>query len=373
LLDDGKAVTFPYAFAPYVLGALIYPVLGNWAVSLLMVVAVAGTVWATGLARPAMRDPWLALLFVLNPFFIDSVFAFQFATLWSALFFFAFVWAFEREKNVSAAALMWLAVSSHPLMGTLAVGGYAAIGGILHPERVRRLVLIGTPVLVALIPIYYWTLSIPSVNDDPGSWVRTTLSSIASRSTIFGAPFVIAWAAPWLRRHYRPALGFGFAAAAVGVLFLGGFVHYYRSPSGYYGIVHSSSDTYAEYFASPQFAPGSTYRVLEPSEREDGMYRFIRHGAVLANEFFTESTMQRPWTMDQYACYTAFKQVDYVVIEKAYEDRVHFNEGQILQSLVSDGKASVSYSDPGGRFVVYNIAPFVAQQQKPDSLSQCSL
>src|SRR5437867_5458739 len=131
---------------------------------------------------------------------------------------------------------------------------------------------------------------------------------------------------------------------------LGGFIGFYRAPSGYWGVVHDSSDVYAAFFASPEFQPGMTYRVLEPSEREDGMYRFIRHGAVLSNEFFTESTFHRPWNMEQYACYTAFKRVDFVVVERVWERRLHFNEGDLLSSLVARGQASITYADPGGRF-----------------------
>jgi hypothetical protein len=373
LLDGGRAATFPYAIAPYTAGALVYPVLGNWAVSLLFAIAVVGTVWAAGVVRPAMRDPWLLALFVLNPFFIDAVFAFQFATLWSALFFFLFVRAFEREKNLPAAVLLWLSVSSQPLIGSLAAGVYGASILALHRERFTRMLAIGLPVGVALIPIYYMTSLTPALSDNTAAFVRSTLGSIVTRGTFFAAPFVLTWAAPFLRRNYRPALAFGCVAAVVGVIFLGGIVRYYRSPSGYYGVFHQSHDVYAGYFASNAFHPGATYRVLEPSEREDGMYRFIQHRAVLATEFFTESTMHRSWSTDQYGCYAAYKSINYVVVERAWEERNHLNEGELVRSLVNDGKASVTYSDPDGRFVVYDIEPFVADHPKPSSLSQCSL
>ncbi len=373
LLDSGKAVTFPYAIGPYLAGALLYLVLGNWAVSLLMAVAVVGTVWAAGVVRPAMRDPWLIALFVLNPFFIDAAFSFQFASLWSALFFFLFVRAFERQQAVSAAILLWLSVSSQPVMGSLAAGVYGLAILALHRERFSRLLMIGVPAGVALIPIYWMTSLTPSLSDNAGAFVRTTLSSIVTRGTFFAAPFALSAAAPLLRRYYRPALSFGVVVAVVGVLFLGGVVRYYRSPSGYYGVFHDSSDVYAQYFASPSFQAGATYRVLEPSEREDGMYRFIQHRAVLSNEFFTESTVHRNWSADQYGCYAAYKGIDYVVVERAWQQRNNLNEGQLLDSLVSGGTASVAYSDPDGRFVVYNIQPFVSGRQKPSSLSQCSL
>jgi len=373
LLDGGSAVTFPYALVPYLAGALTYPIFGNWTVSLLMGIAVTGTVWAAGLARPVMRDPWMILLFLINPFFIDSVFAFQFATVWCALFFFLFVSAFERRRTVLAALLLWLTISSHPMIGSLTSGVYLAIYAGLHRERVRDLVLLLVPVGLALIPIYWMTLSTPAVNEDPAAFVRTTISSIVSRGLWFAAPFVLSWIAPWLRRNYRPVLGVGFASSALGVVLLGGVIGFNRAPSGYWGILHDSSDVYAAFFASPEFQPGMTYRVLEPSEREDGMYRFMRHGAILSNEFFTESTFHRPWNMDQYGCYTAFKRVDFVVVERAWERRLHFNEGDLLNSLVSRAQASIAYTDPRGRFVVYNIQPFVAGQSRPSSLSQCPL
>ena len=373
LLDDGKAMTFPYALVPYLAGALLYPVTGDWSVSLLMGIAVVGTVWAAGTARSVMRDPWMILIFLLNPFFIDSIFAFQFATIWCAFFFLLFVWAFERQKPVRAALLLWLAVSSHPLIGSLAAAAYLAITVAHSQGELRRVLLIAAPVGLALAPIYWMTLSTPALGDDPSVFILTTIHSVLARGSWFAAPFIISWAAPWLRRNYRPVLAFSSAAAAAGVLLLGGVLRYDRAPSGYFGVLHPSSDVYAAFFASPDFQPGMTYRVLEPSEREDGMYRFIRHGAILSNEFFTESTFHRPWNINQYACYTAYKQVDFVVVERAWERRVKFNESDLLKSLVTGGQANARYADPAGRFVVYDIQPFVAGQHKPSSLSQCSL
>lgn len=374
LLDDGKAVMFPYAIAPYVLGALMFPLLGNWSVGLLMIVGSVGMIWAAGLARPAMRDPWLTLLFIANPFFIDAVFAFQFASVWCALFFFLFVWAFERRKLPGAAALMWLAVSSQPVIGSIAVAGYAVYALLRDRARFRDFLLVGVPAGAALVPIYWMTLQVPSLGENSAAtWLHDTGASVAARSTFLLAPFLLSAAAPWLRRHYRLALAPAFAAAALGVVFMGGLLRYQHAPSGYYGVIHGSSDVYAAYFDSTEFQPGARYRVLEPSEREDGMYRFIRHGAVLSNEFFTESTFQRWWSTEQYACYTAYKQVDYVVVERAYQERVHYNEQALLDELVANGQANVNYSDPAGRFTVYDIRPFVSAQARPGSLSQCPL
>ncbi len=374
LLDDGHAAAFPYAFVPYLLGAVLFPLLGDLSVTLLMVIAVLGTVWAAGRVRPVMRDPWFILLFLLNPFFIDTVFGFAFATVWMTLFFFLFVWAFEQRSYLLAGALLWLAVSSHPVIGAAAAGTYGVCILLFDRKRLRPLVLIAIPAAVLLIPIYWMTLLTPAVRENSLLTIgRSTVASLLARGSVIAMPFALTLLAPYLRRYYRPALAAFAVTAVVGTVLMSGIVRYDHSPGGYYGIVHRSSDVYADFFRSPVFAPGATYRVLEPTEREDGMYRFIRHGAVLSNEFFNESVFRRSWTEDQYRCYGAFKGIDFVVAEKAYFKRYRMNEGDILDSLVHRGEAAVVYTDPAGRFTVYDVRNFVSHSARPSSLSQCGV
>jgi hypothetical protein len=372
LLDSGRAVTFPYAFAPYLAGAILFRLFDNFAVTLMMAIGMAGMVWAAGLVRPVMRDPWFILLFVANPFFIDAVYAFQFATIWSTLFFFLFVWAFEQRRYVVGAALLWLAVSTHPIMGGMAAAFYGLYLMARDRGKVRPFILVSLPVAVALIPIYWMTLLTPSVRENSIPTVVTSvLDDLPRRGTLYAMPFVLTVLAPQIRRSYRVALATVVLAAAGGVFVSTGAVIAHHG--GYYGAVHGSSDVYERFFASPSFQQGATYRVLEPNEREDGMYRFIRHGAVLSNEFFSESVFRRSWTAQQYGCYVAFKRIDYVVIERAYQQEYHRNEQTLLQSLVSDGRASVAFADPAGRFTVFDITRFTRAQPTPLSLDECGL
>ena len=371
-LDSGRAVTFPYGFAPYLASAVLFRLLGDWAVTLMMAVAVLGTVWVAGLVRPIMRDPWFVLLFVLNPFFIDAVYAFQFATLWSALFFFLFVWAFERRRYLPAAALLWLTVSTHPIMGGLAAGVYGLCLLALDRGKVRPLLLLSIPVGVALVPIFWMMLLTPSVRENS---LRTTVLSVLDvlprRGSIMLMPFALTLLAPYVRRFYRPSLVISVLVAGVGVLLATGPVG--NAEGGYYGAIHRSTDIYADFFRSPRFEPGGTYRVLEPNDREDGMYRFIRHGAVLSNEFFSESIFRRNWRGPEYGCYAAFKGIDYVVVEKAYLRQYHSNERALLESLVRTGRAEVAYADQANRFTVYDVRQFAGEQRKPASLSECGI
>jgi len=374
LLDSGRAVAFPYAIVPYLVGAVLFPLLRDWGVTLLMAVAVVGTVWTAGMARPVMRDPWFVLLFIVNPFFIDAVYAFQFATLWSILFFFLFVWAFERRRYLLAAALLWLTVSSHPVIGTEAAGVYGLCLLIFDRKRVPSLLLLSIPVAVALTPIYWMTaLAAGDRETSLGSIAISTADSLLRRGTILAAPFLLTLLAPYVRRFYRPSLAALALVAVLALAWSSGIVQYPGSPGGYYGAIHRSSDVYAAFFRSPGFEPGATYRVLEPTQREDGMYRFMQHGAVISNEFFNEAFPRRSWTEAQYGCYGAFKGIDFVVVEKAYLKRYRVNERDLLDSLVRTGRADITYADPHGRFTVYNIRKFVAEQPKPASLKDCGV
>ena len=372
LLDGGSAVTFPYAFVPYLTGAVLFRAFDNWAVSLMMAVAVVGTVFAAGLVRPVMRDPWFVLLFIANPFFIDAVYAFQFPTLWSTVFFFLFVWAFERRRYVLAGALLWLTVSTHPIMGGAAAASYGAFLLARDRPKVRPLLLLSLPVGVALIPFYWMMLLTPAVHENSlRTIVFSVLDVLPRRGSILFLPFVFTILAPQIRRFYRPAFATVGMMALVGILFATGPLN--RHHGSYYGAVHGSSDIYAAFFVSPSYQPGATYRVLEPNEREDGMYRFMRRGAVLSSEFFSESVFRRSWTESQYACFTTFKGIDYVALERAYQRDFATNEQALVQSLVGQGRASVSYSDPQHRFVVYDIRSFAHQRPKPASFQDCGL
>ncbi len=372
LLDGGRAVTFPYGFVPFLAGAVGFRVLGDWAVTAMMAVALLGTVWAVGKAHPVMRNPWLMLIFVLNPFLIDAVYTFQFATLWSALFFFLFMWSMDQRRHLLSALFLWLTISTHPIMGTFAVGGYVLWYLIVDRAKLRPLALMSVPVGLALIPIFWMTLQTPSVGENSLKTVTLSVMDVLPRrGTIFLAPFLFAAFAPLLRSYFRPTMLIFAAGIALVVMIATGPLRI--SYGSYYGALHFSDDIYAAYFQSPQFHPGATYRVVEPNDREDGMYRFIRHDAVLANEFFSESMFRRNWTNDQYACFLAFKQVDYVVIEGAYMANSPTNEQAVLEGLVSSGTAQSIYLDPQGKFTVYDVRPYVAAQAKPSSLDQCGM
>ena len=353
-LDGGRAVTFPYGLVPWLLGALIWPLFHDWGVTLLMVIAAVGTPIATCVARPVMRDPWVMLLFLLNPFYIDGLLAFQFPFLWSAFFFFLFVIALDRRWDVAAGGLLWLCITTHPLAGGIGALCYLATHFLSEPERRWRFFVMGALAGLASLPALLLARGTPALAENSA---RVIASSIADgfvrRATVLAFPFLATYLIVSVRRWYRSI----FAAWIVGLIFSivmanGAFGY---AQGGYDGLFTQSHDIYAPYFASAQFDPRATYRVMEPNQFEDGQYYFLRHGARLANEFFSESMFRRSWTEGEYRDFLTKKKIDYVSIERGYLAQYHTNEQQLLDGLTQRDLARAIYRDPGQRYVIYDV------------------
>lgn len=379
LVDSGDATTFPYGFVPYLTAAALRVPLGDWAVTLLMVTGWLGIVWAAGMARQQLRDPWLALLFVLNPFFIDALYSFQFAAVWATFFFLLFIWAFERgstaKARVGAVALLWLSVSSHPALGLVATGVYGVY--LLWQDRSRFKSYLAVCAMAApfVAPFVYMTLSTPAAGE---SSTLTLLGSqgeaVLRRGSVLFFPLLAPYLAGFVRRNYLLVLPIVFAVSLAALAITSGLVRWDDyNRGGYPGVFHAADEAYNGFFASAEFEQGKHYRVLPPTDREEGAYAFIRHGAVLTNGFFSESWLRRDWTEEQFACYAAYKGMDFDVIEAAYSRSYKKNEAGLLEQLVRDKRASVAYSDPEQRFTVYDVRPLVKATPKPGSLDACGL
>jgi glycosyltransferase involved in cell wall biosynthesis len=353
-LDGGEAVTLPYGGVPWLVGALLFIVLGEWAVTLLFVVGLVALLWAAGVARPVMRDPWLLTLFVLNPFYIDAVFAFQFAFVWSAVFFFLYVAALDRRRWPWAGMLGWLAASTHPLMGLPPVALYLAWA--VGRRRVTLPVagVLAASVGLATAPFVYLMLLTPAVGENTFKTMALSVADVVvRRGTVLLAPFVLTPCAALLRRYWLPAAAVVVVGLAVNTAFANGFTGF--AQGSYTGIVRTSRDLYAPFTASPAFASGARYRVLAPNDREDGLYYLVRAGAVLASELFTESMFKRSFTPEQYGCFLHAKRIDFVVVEQAYFDQYKTNERTRLQELVDRGLAREVFAGPDGRYTVYDV------------------
>ena len=347
-LESGKALAFPYAVVPYLVTALPYTVLGDRAVTIAIVAGFAFYGYAATRARPALRDPRLLTLIYVNSFLIEGLLSFQFAFLWACGFFFMCVEAVDRRRWVAAAVWAVLAVTTHPVVGAVAVAGYTLFAVIRRPRDSLPLLSAMAVAALVVLPYALYTRTTPSVATTPTEHIWGTLRYMARfRGTEIALPFIVSILAGVLRPLLLPA----FAAMAVtfGVRLDGKHVNVY-------GLKHNASPFYGEFIRSPEFDKSLTYRVLEPNDREDGAYQLIRNGAVLGQEFFDQSQFRLWWdTPEMYACFLGAKKIDVVLLEKDYIPKFNRNEHTRLAEFEQQGKARVIYRDPAGRFTAYDV------------------
>lgn len=377
-LDGGRAFTFPYGIAPWSVNALLYPILGDWSVTLFLVLGACVAIGTALLVRPAMRDPWLLLIFIANPFFIDAVANGQYSFLWATAGFFGLVWSVERKRWLVALACMWFAVSTHPIEGGLAVAAYVAWMSAFRRESRMQLLAISVAALPLLAPSIYFAIRTPALGENSRSAIFfSIIQDLPRRGTILGAPFALAAVAPFLRAHFRPIGVASATASVVGVMLGAGLLsgvpslRGFERQGGYYGLASAASNEYRGYLQSGDVQAGGVYRVLSPNDREQGSYFLIQKHAVLANELFSESQKRRNWSESGYQCYLAAKHVDRVVVERGYRTQFPTNEQRLLDAFVLRGEARIAYGAPGERIVVYDVTGVRGAIPAPGSVKAC--
>ncbi len=347
-LESGKALTFPYGIVPYIATAIPYAVLGDWSVTASLVLCVILYGYGATRARPVLRDPRLLALVYLNTFLIEGIVSFQFAFLWSIVFFFFCVEAIDKRLWAHASIWAVIAVTTHLIAGPIAVAVYALYAFVRRPRDVVQLgSAMGIAALVCL-PYLLYAHSTPAVSSTRVSYIIGTIKYMMRfRGTIIVLPFIVAALARYLKPMFVPAL------LAIGLVF--GF-RLWHGHVNIFGLNHNSQPFYEEFINSPQFDRSLTYRVLEPNDQQDGAYQLIKHGAVLGQEFFGESEFRRWWySLDMYSCFLGAKNIDVVLFERDYPWKFNQNEQWPLMEFVKQGKAKIYYADPEGRFVAFDV------------------
>lgn len=350
LIESGQALTFPYAFVPWLVTAMPFALIGDRAVTIMHVAGFVFYGYAATRARPALRDPRLLSLLFINTFLIEALVSFQFAFVWSVGFFFLFVAAADRSAWLWAAIWAVIAITSHPFAGTLTVAAYAAFAAVRRPRALLPLGVTMAAVTVAVAPYAWYISTAPPAGSTDDSELFETLKLMARyRGTLVVLPLVISMCAPAFRHAYLVVF------AAMALTFAGRID---RQQVNTYGIDGTSQPFYGEFIASPAFDRTLQYRVLEPNDREDGAYQLLRNGARLTQDFFDESQFRRYWdSPEQYRCFLGAREVDVVLMEWDYLGKFYQNESDLLIAAEQAGDVPVLYRHPEfAAFDVRNIA-----------------
>ncbi|MGH2586972.1 MAG: glycosyltransferase family 2 protein, partial [Dehalococcoidia bacterium] len=222
-LDNGRATAMPYGGVPWLLGAVLYQFLGDRSVTLLLVIGLVGLVATATFVRPAMRSPWMTILFIINPFFVDAVFSVQFPFIWSGCIFFLYVMLLDRRRYALAGALGWMSVSAQPINGGGAVLAYGLWAFWQRPAERPKLLLLAGIGAVALIPVAVLALDTPALSDNGTLLiVRSIIADIPRRGLILAFPFIIQALGPVILRRYQLVAGTAALALAVWLPFANG-------------------------------------------------------------------------------------------------------------------------------------------------------
>jgi hypothetical protein len=360
VLEDGKALLFPYAFIPWVGAAIVYPLLGDWGVTLVFVAGVVAMLFALRWFRPAFANPVLLALFLVNPLLWNGITQFQMPTFWAFALAFLGMGFFERKRPVVATSLLAAAVVAHPMMGAGAIAVYAAFEWIRTRTAPWRFVRVGAAALVVGSPAVVMLLSTPLVAEArPLIVAASTLDNVRRLSVLLLALLLPALG-DRLWRYQHTVFGTGVAATAA-LMFL-------VPPSGLW---QESSPQFAGYLQQAPVEQRVSYRVMVQNNREDGMVEFLKAKAVLSNEFFTESEHRQKFhSLDSYECMLATRHVGHVVMTKGYLKRYGGSELSRLAELEQAGRAQQEYSGPDG-VVAYRVMP--RSELAKGSLRECRL
>jgi hypothetical protein len=359
VLASGQALTFPYASLPWVTSALLWPVLGDRAVTLWLVLGFLGTVAATFWTFPTLRRGWWAAATLTNPALVISPLLGQLPFLWAIACFTFAIGMWRRGRIVGAVALTALAQVIHPAV-VMPIVAVVVLGWLPFEEPERRRSLLGWWALTILvsIPAVWAVFQSPVVDQSSfATQVGALFQTVAMRLLVLGVPIALVILQQQAGRVPR------WTPVALTLVFVFLQVPMYQ-PFGMdfaWGSLTRTPDGNIDDFAdSDGLVPGDTYRVLTGGDGKYGLYAVVRGGGVLDAEFFPEGLHRGPFrSVTEYSRFLRRRDVDRVVLFPSYAERyTRSNEPQLLDEMVRDGCVdglSATRQPGGGDWSLYDV------------------
>jgi hypothetical protein len=334
VLGHGEALTFPYGVLPWLVAALLWPALGEWSVTVVLVVGVVALISATFWAFPESRQPWWAVLVLANPVLVLAPLSGQLPFLWAASLLVVAMGCWRRGHPGWAVVLGGLAQLCHAAV----VLPLAALVVLLRLRwEPRRRLLLGCYLLSLLIaaPAIYPIVVSPVFTE---SSLATKLVQFVGTELIRAGVLVPPVLAVLLARRAPPWVGPALAAGAVALNVV--LLAPLDARFSWAALDRTPDQTMTAFAATSEFHPGATYRVLYTADGKVGMYQLIRHGAVLDSEFFPESIWYGRFADERaYSTFLTTRHVDYVLLFQKTPRSIRTNEGVLLRDMASSGRS----------------------------------
>jgi hypothetical protein len=330
VLAHGQALAFPYGFIPWMFAVMLWPLMGEWSVTLTLGVGFVAMVLATFWAFPELRRGWWAAAVLVNPAFVEGLLLGQLPFLWaSAMLLFA-IGCWRRDRRTLAIVLAALAQITHapiliPLIALLVIGWAR-----YEPDR-RGLIRAWVISLVPALPAVYLVFASPVTSQTSPLWsLWVEVETLALRSLVLIVPLGLLYLQTRERRPNAPII-----AAAVMVVGQIVTIPISGMVSGW-GALNRDPDRAAVAIPhSISIVHGATYRVLSYGDGKYGMYAVVRAGGRLDSEFFPESLYRRSFRDESaYATFLTKRKVEYVLVDHRYK-KFHTNEQALLDALAA--------------------------------------
>jgi len=357
VLGHGQAFTFPYGLPNWTAGALLRPVLGDWAVTLSSVLGAAGCAAATFFAFPELRRGWWAAAALANPAIFQALLLGQQSFAWAGALLLFGIGCWRRDQRLAAAVLIGVAQATHPAVVLPTVAILVVLRLRYDPARGALVRWYAVSVAIAA-PAALAVLTSPAYADSTlADKVFNFFSTLAPRILLPLLPIAFALMARTGRRALAPtALAISLVlnvalARPVGVE--PAWRQMNRTPA-------ANTSSLRTFLASDAFRPGSTYRVLRAAwDAKLGLYLMLRAGGHLDSEFFPESMAIRSFgTSANYEHLLCHRRVDYVLAFNGYFRAYRTDEQQLLRSLAAGGRAGLVRVHPqavGPDYTVYAV------------------
>lgn len=338
-LANGEALTFPYASVPWLTSATVWPLLGDRAVTLWLVLGMAATVAATFWTFPTLRRGWWAAATLANPSLVISPLLGQLPFLWAAACCLLAMGSWYRRRTGAAVLFAVLAQVIHPAV-VMPIVAVVVLVWLPFERPDRRASLVGWWILSAVVslPAAWAVFQSPVVAQTSlVTQVAALFQTVAMRLLVVLVPMVLV-GLQLQRRRPLPAWS---PAALTGVFLLLQVPMYvpFGMDFAWGSLTRDPPAAIDRFAASDGVRDGDTYRVLSAFDGKYGLYAVARAGGVLDAEFFPEGLHRGGFSSEgQYAAFLRRRLVDHVVAFDDYTDRyTRSNEPHLLRRMAEEG------------------------------------
>ena len=358
IIGHGHGLAFPYAFVPWLSAALFRPLLGDWVVTLWLVVGTVGLGAATFWAFPELRRGWWVAIVLADPVLILTPVFGQLPFAWAMTMFLGAIACWRRGRTGWAIILAGLGQATHAPV-VLPIAAMVVAGWLYFEPNRRRLLLAYAASIVIAAPAVWLVFQTPAYTDSSlGVKVVNFAETVFPRLLVVAIPIFLVVVRRVARAWMLPlflAISFAFSAGLV--------VTQYETRAAWHDLGKQPDRSIMPFIQSAAFKPGLEYRILSTSDRRMGMYLLIQHGARLDSEFFPESIVRRTWPSEaEYCTFLRDRGVDRVIVDHRYDASFRKNEQQLLvllstrdRTACASGGVAVRYLATSERFDVYAV------------------